>query len=272
MLITSKENSTVKRLAKLLSSKKARRESREFVIEGTRSCYDAACEVSRGGKLEVTGFFCTDDALEKAEVGFDVSKFDSIDSTLRYTITEQIAEKLSAGSSQGMFMTARMLDKQLSVSDIISDGKYVVLADIRDPGNVGTIMRSADAFGIDGVVLAGDCCDLYNPKVIRSAMGSIARTPVYISGTAAETAAVFAEAGVVNIASVITDGTSLTKTDFSRGCAVYIGNEGHGLDPDFVKICEEKLTIAMRGSIDSLNAAMAATVILWEMTRGDING
>ena len=272
MLISSKDNPNIKRLAKLLSSKKARRESREFVIEGTRSCYDAACEVQRGGKLEITGFFCTEGALEKAENCFDTTKFQTIDSRLCYQITEQIAERLSEGSSQGMFMTARMLDEPLRTEIIRRDGKYVVLADIRDPGNVGTIMRSADAIGIDGFVLAGDCCDLYNPKVIRSAMGSIARTPVYISGTAEETAELFAAAGVVNIASVVSDGRSVTETDFSRGCAVYIGNEGRGLDPTFAERCDERLTIIMRGSIDSLNAAMAATVILWEMTRGDRNG
>lgn len=272
MLISSKDNPSIKRLSKLLTSRKARKESGEFVIEGIRSCYDAACELSRGGKLEITGFYRTSESLEKAAVSFDTGKFSAVDSSVCYEITEQLAERLSAGSSQGMFMTAKMLDKPLTAGAIRQNGRYAVLVNVQDPGNVGTIMRSADAFGIDGVVLAGSCCDLYNPKVIRSAMGSIARTPVFISGSEWEAAGLFKASGIRNIASVIADGEDITGADFSSGCAVYIGNEGHGLDREFSADCDERITIRMFGSIDSLNAAMAATVILWEMTRGGSQG
>lgn len=267
-MISSKDNPAVKRLAKLMQSKKARREYGEFVIEGMRSCYDAACELSCG-RLKVTGFYHTAGSLEKAALQFDVGRFDSIPKDLWSEISDRVAEKLSAGSSQGMFITAELLDKPFVPENIDPRGRYVVLCDLQDPGNIGTIMRSADAFGISGVVLAGGCCDLYNPKVIRSAMGSIARTNAFVCESGEAARAMFESLDVRNIASVVSGGEDIRTIGFSSGCAVYIGNEGKGLDDSFAKACGERVTISMQGSIDSLNAAMAATVMLWEMTRGE---
>lgn len=264
MYISGKDNQNIKHLCALMSSSKTRREYGEFVIEGARNCIDVLCEGARGS-TDVTALFYTKQAAEKY--------FEQAPEMLAekcgckcFEISAELSQRLSEGrSSQGVFAAAKMLHK--SIETLESGGKLLVLDGLQDPGNVGTVLRTCDAVGASGAVLTNNCCDVYNPKVVRAAMGSMARVPLYIENDFYKTVDVLKEKGYLNIASVINGGKDITGFDFDRPCALYIGNEGSGMPKEHIDRCDEKVTVKMCGRINSLNAASAATIMLWEMFR-----
>ena len=180
MVITSKDNPKIKQLAKLYASRKYRRETGLFVIEGLRGCVDAVRDdVVHGGLLKVDGVYYTENAFDSAE-GFG-EVLEKIPDSRRFVITREIADRISdTDSCQGVFVTAKRLDKALSAEALKAGGKYLVLDELQDPGNLGTMIRTADAVGLDGVVLSGNCVDLYNPKTVRSAVGSMPRVDIFV--------------------------------------------------------------------------------------------
>ncbi len=256
--ITSKDNEKIKLFTKLGENKKARRDNKMFTLEGLRIISDAAAE-----NAELHCVFVTESTLAKH--GDALNFLDRSNVYNIYVIAEELGQKLSlTEGSQGIFAICGALDK-FSISDKIkSDGRFVVLHNIQDPGNMGTIIRTADAVGIDAVITI-NCCDIYNPKTIRSTMGSLFRMPVIDTDTktAFET---FHDNNIRSYAAVIdADAVSLSDCNFTGGSAVFIGNEGNGLPDDVVRLCTERLTIKMHGNINSLNAAMAAGIIMWEL-------
>ncbi len=268
MLISSKDNKSIKHLSKLISSRKERAESGEFVIEGMRNCVDAAMESVTAGKLKITELFYTKQSVEKYSDLLPTKYFDALSDCEKYEITPELADRISdSESSQGVFVVAKKLDKIFDADTINVSGKYVLLNCIQDPGNLGTILRTADAMGASGVVLTNNCCDLYNPKVVRSAMGSLARVEVFVEQSFEKVTEVFKVLGIETCATVINGGEDITNVSFDKPVAVCIGNEGRGMSDEHVALCDRKLTISMQGNINSLNAATAATIVMWEMFR-----
>lgn len=270
MHIISKDNSKIKLYKKLSSSKKTRDELGLFTVEGARNCVDTAYEALEG-RISVHSLFYTQSAVEKYSADLSTDNlFKCISEDRCFEISQEIAEKMTdEGSSQGIFMIAHKVDKKFDSEHLESDGKYLVLDGLQDPGNLGTLLRTADAVGVDGVVMTGNCVDLYNPKVVRSAMGSIARLNLFVVKDFSEVVKTFREIGVETAAAVVRGGDSITGFDFKKPCAVVIGNEGNGLSEDHIELCDSSITIRMQGNIESLNAACAGTIILWEMFRGD---
>lgn len=258
--ISSKDNPTIKLFTKLSDNKKFRQENNMFVLEGLRLCCDAAKE-----NAELYCVLITTSALEKYSEALDLLK--SSCNKILY-ITDELGKKLSdTGTTQGIFAICRVLDKTPFTCTIKNNAKYIVLDNLQDPGNIGTIIRTADAVGIDEVIMCR-CCDLYNPKVIRSTMGSIFRIPIIINNDIEEIISLFNQKNVISYASVIdSSAINLTECNFSGSSAVIIGNEGQGLSEHTVDLCNKKLTIKMKGNVNSFNAAMAAGIIMWEMLR-----
>lgn len=169
-------------------------------------------------------------------------------------------------SAQGIFAQCSKLDKFLSPDTIEDNGIYLALSDLQDPGNIGTIIRTAEAIGIKGLLLSENCCDIYNPKVVRATMGSVFRVPFLISDNFCRDLRKFSDKGIVSYATVLDDeAKSITQVCFGGSGIAVIGNEGNGLSPEVVSCCDEKITIKMRGNTESLNAAMAAGIIMWQM-------
>ena len=271
MLICGKDNPRLKELKKLLRDRRYREETGTFVIEGARSCADAARDFLEGGRPVVRGVYYVPERLERAHA--DVGAILGLPEEKRFQLTEQAAERLGeTESSQGVFAVAEMLHRQMGPGCLREAGKYLVMNGIQDPGNLGTMLRTADAVGVDGVVLTGSCVDLYNPKVVRAAMGSMPRLEIFIERDFRRAVELFHGSGIRLAAAVVSGGTDIMKADLSGGRAVVIGNEGRGLAPEDVELCDERVTIRMRGHMDSLNAAAAGTVILWEMMRGSADG
>ena len=181
----------------------------------------------------------------------------------------QVPEDVMASISpvktpQGVLFTCRLPQAPLPRS--LTGRRYVLLDGVQDPGNVGTIWRTADALGADGLILVNGCADPWNPKTVRATMGACFRLPVY--ETAADGLAPWlGEQGLPLYATALREDTvDLRQADLSR-CAVVIGSEGRGISDGLLSQCEKTLKIPMRARCESLNAAAAATVVLWEMGR-----
>ena len=266
MVITSKDNPKIKQLAKLYSNRKYRRETGLFVIEGIRGCLDALVDNTlNGGLMEIVGIYYLEELFEH-EIDEYKHILEELPESRCFIITREIADKISdTDSCQGMFVVAKMLDKPFSEDALKAGGKYLILDELQDPGNLGTMIRTSDAVGLDGIVLTGNCVDLYNPKTVRSAVGSMPRVDIFVEKDFGRVLEAFRCKGIPTAAAVISGGADILHYDFSGGCAVVIGNEGRGLAHDHVKLCSDKVSISMHGHIDSLNAASAATIFLWEM-------
>ena len=247
MLISGKDNPRVKRLSKLCRSRSFRKTEGIFVIEGLRGCADAAKSAAEG-RLEIESFFyCGSAFSEGSYIGFDA--FDGIAEDKRFEISEEIAAKVSeTKNSQGVFIIAGRLDRELSELDAERTPKILVLDAVKDPGNLGTMLRTADAVGIRAAVMTGECADIYNPKVVRSTMGSLPRLELYVENEFAKVVNVLEAQGVTVCAAVVRDGETIPGFGFPEKCAVVIGNEARGLSEEDATLCNRRITIAMKGS------------------------
>ena len=141
-----------------------------------------------------------------------------------------------------------------------------MLESIRDTGNMGTILRSAKAFGISALVISSDCADLYNSKTVRAAMGALFIQRVIVVDNIAESVSAFRQSGSrVFAAALVRDAKKLGSFELQRGDIILIGNEGHGLSEKTVEACDECVYIPMEIGSESLNASIAASVCMWEL-------
>ena len=257
MDISSRKNSAVVRYRNLNRDRKAREEAGEFNIEGAKLCYEA---VSCG--LKITAAFITVNAMEKYPEVYEAIK----GKTNPFVITEDISEYISdTKSPQGVFVTAEMLDNNKN-ADRIDGGGYVILDGLQDSGNIGTIMRTADALGMDGIILSPDCCDVYSPKTVRSAMGSLFRIP-FFRAVLPETIEKLKAKGFKIYAAMLDEkAESLSEAVFRGKTAIVIGNEGNGVSPETAAAAENRLYIPIQNA-ESLNAAVACSIICWEIKR-----
>ncbi len=169
-----------------------------------------------------------------------------------------LAKVADAQTPQPISATVRFVTPALST--LLTHGLTLVLHDLRDPGNVGTIIRSADAAGVSAVVLTGQSVDPYNPKTLRATAGSIFHVPVAV-GELDATLAHFEAAGSHTWATVVRGGTELLDCDLSGPSVVVIGNEADGLDAASIARCQSALSIDMAGTNESLNAGVAASLV-----------
>ena len=167
---------------------------------------------------------------------------------------------------QGTLFTCAIHTEPLP--ETLAGRRYVVLDTLQDPGNVGTILRTADAFHTDGMFLVNGCADLYNPKTLRATMGAVFRCPVWTVG-AEELSALLKRSGILLYGAALREDTlDARQADYSR-CAIAIGSEGRGLTDAVLAVCDRTIKIPMSEHCESLNAAAAATVLLWEAARKD---
>ena len=257
-IVKSKDNPVIKLYQKLSASKKERLQYGLFVLEGLRITQDALKEESG-----ISHLILTSSAYEKyGDMFFPTD----LRNTRTVVISNELGRKISStDNTQGVFAICRIpSEKHITFSE---NGKYIILYGLQDPGNVGMIIRTADALGIDGIIMSGSC-DLYSPKVIRSTMGSIFRTDINILNDTEKLFEILSENRIITSAAVIdSDAVPVTECDFSGKQAVFIGNEGNGLPADVSERCTRKIIIPMHGNINSLNAAMAAGILMWEMKR-----
>ena len=259
--LSSAQNPLIKELCKLQSSRRERTERGLFVLEGLRVSQEAA---DSGVAIET--LFVTQRALEHSPEAVEII---GQKAGARYRISPELARKIADSSTpQGIFCLCRRLDNHLTADKIRKDGHYLAAYSLQDPGNLGTIIRSCEAFGADGLILSSDCPDIYSPKVLRSAMGGIFRLPIYLTDHIDQTVAQLQGKGVPVYGAALTrDARPIGTADFSGGCCVMVGNEGSGLPREMIDRCDGSLIIPMGPHTESLNASVAASIFLWEMFR-----
>ena len=259
MLITSRENELVKQYCKISSQKKYREQTGLFCLEGVR----LVCDAIKSGVVPEK-ILITEKCLQKYhdELGNLLKTHDMI------MISDAVAQKMaSVEHTQGVFALVKMLDKTLDIDTIRKGGQFICLCQLQDPGNLGTIIRTAEAFGINGMILY-QTCDLYSPKVVRSTMGSLFRMPFMVCPDLISFTKELQQNRVKTFATVVdSKANSLVNCDFSGASVLYIGNEGNGLPEHIVTVCDFPVTIRMKGNAESLNAAVAAQICMWEMTK-----
>ena len=250
--ITSRQNPLCTHLRKLSSSAAYRRQCGEFLCDSPKLLQEA---LLWGSELHTVVVTAGTEApplpkgVRLVEVPADVMRSVSPMET-----------------PQGTLFTCAIHTEPLP--EMLAGRRYVVLDTLQDPGNVGTILRTADAFHADGMFLVNGCADLYNPKTLRATMGAVFRCPVWTAG-ADELSGLLKKSGIPLYGAALRDDTlDARAVDYSR-CAIAIGSEGRGLTEGVLALCDRTIKIPMSEHCESLNAAAAATVLLWEAARND---
>lgn len=254
MVITSRKNELVRRFRDLAREKKLRDSEGAFVVEGDHLCGEAA----RCG-LELRAALLT----ERARVRYPETAAALERSGCAVTvISDDVAEYISdTKSPQGLFAEV----KKPAPSEI-SGRRVVILDGVQDPGNVGTILRTAEALGIAGAYLSEDCADIWSPKTLRASMGSVLRLPC-ITADLAETITALRAEGVSVYGAILDDKAQrVDEIRFPERAAAVIGSEGRGISEAVRRVCTGGIYIPIAGA-ESLNAAAAAAIILWELSR-----
>ena len=253
-LLSSRQNPTVKRVLSL-RDKKARDEAGLFAVEGTRFVSDLA----RDGIFPAALFLREGARLsaKEAEADFAGPK------TKLFALTAPVYEKLSEESAgEGVFAVYAASD--LPKTDRAD--RVLALEDLRDPGNVGTCLRTAAALGFDAVWLSG-CADPLGPKALRASMGAALRIPFLMLRDGGEMLSLAREKGLFTVAACLADDAAdLRSLSVKKPLCLFIGNEGHGLSEAVCKGADLRVVIPMR-AMESLNAASAASILMWEVTR-----
>lgn len=246
--ITSRHNALLTHLRKLAASRAYRDECGEYLGDGVKLLQEA---IKWNAPLK-TALFSENVPIPPLPDGVRAVR-----------VSEELMRSVSpAETPQGALFTARI--ERPALPERLEGAHYLVLDGVQDPGNVGTILRTADAFECDGVFLVNACADLFNPKTVRATMGAIFRTRVWNCAPDALAALLRESELPLYGAALRGDTVSLREAGLAHA-AVAIGSEGRGLSDEMLDLCGATVKIPMSERCESLNAASAATVVLWEM-------
>ena len=250
--ITSKDNPKLKAVRALVRSKKDRQEASAFVMEGVRAL-SALTDGTGLASYTLKEVWVSADAVELAK-DFSVPV---------YAIAHDIMEQLSdCRTSQGILGVVEYIPQPLEINP--EKGNYLLLDGVMDPGNMGTLIRSAVAFGFDGVFLHGDCVEVFNPKTVRATMGALPFSNHWKTGS--EIFQCLEKAGYDLIATVLNDGENLHEMKFGPKNVLVIGNEARGVSDAVQARATRRLSIPMSGKVESLNAAVAGSICMYAIS------
>ena len=259
--ILSRENPSVKRYVALAASRGERRKQGQFVTEGIKLTQEAL----EAGYVPVE-LLVTRESWEKA-----AKRLSRYLGRVEYLcwVSPSVEKKLAdAIAPQGVFGVFRQLDKGAQPVKISNNGRYLLLDALQDPGNLGTILRTAAAFGLDGIFLSDNCPDPFGPKVLRASMGGVFKLPIEPVAEMGALVEQLRAAGVETYAAALrSEALPPQRLPRKGGCAVLIGNEGNGLPEALIRLCTHTVMIPMEPGNESLNAAMATGILLWELYR-----
>jgi len=244
-------NDFVKHIKKLQAKKSYRRETGSFVVEGLRLVKDGLSGIHTVVVSE----------------SFDASLISGLAGKETITVTDKVFKEISdTVNPQGIMGIAKMCF--VSEEEIDDENPFIIFCDaVADPGNMGTIIRTADAAGASAVVLGSGCVDLYNPKTVRSTMSSLFNVKIVETGSSIKTLEFFKNKGIRICGTTPSGNKDIYAADFKSPVVVVIGNEANGICSEILDLCDEKLKIPMLGSTESLNASVAAAVTMYEVLR-----
>ena len=254
-MITSTSNTQVKRLLQLQKKSKARNEEKVFLVEGIRMFLEVP--KNRVEKVYISESFYN---KKKQEINFAEYKIEILSDTVFQYVSD-------TKTPQGVLCVVKQKEYNMKELLEVPNPHFMVLDNLQDPGNLGTIVRTAEGAGVDAVFMSKDTVDIYNPKVIRSTMGSIYRMPVVYVDDLLSLLEQFKVKGIQSYAAHLEGKNSYDKEDYQGGTAILIGNEGNGLRDEISNAADVWVKIPMLGQVESLNAAIAASVMMFEVAR-----
>lgn len=245
-----------------LKTKKGRKTQKRFLIEGMRLCEEMANSNWETESVLFTSSFQNSSSGKKL-----LQKFERRNVKI-FLVKPEIIKKLSdTVTPQGIIAVVKI--REFSLNELWPEGSNIILAldAIRDPGNVGTLIRTADAFGIDGVILSSDTVELYNPKVVRSTMGSIFHLPIFDEVDLEKIIPQLKQRNFKIYGADVREGKNLETFDYSEKICLLIGNEAEGLNKNLLELSDENIHIPIFGRAESLNASVAGGILLYEITK-----
>lgn len=263
MIITSNSNEQIKNLIQLKEKAKVRKKEKSFIVEGIKMFSEIPPEDFIKAYISESFFKQNSDKV--------LAYFKDNDIEANYClVSDSVFKKISdTVTPQGIMAIVRQ--KQYTLEDIIhkrnSDKSCIVVLDkIQDPGNLGTIVRTGEGAGITGIIMSSTTADIYNPKVIRSTMGSIYRVPFVITDNLPGAVDELKNAGVTTYAAHL-KGELYNSGCLAKDCALMIGNEARGLSNEVAEKADRLIKIPMAGKVESLNAAIATAILMYEAAK-----
>lgn len=270
-MITSATNSKIKHISALISSKKERTKTGTFIIEGTKAFLEAPVadikevyisesfdeRLYGGDEYKLSGVI-HDLFLKLKETGYEI-------------VTDALFKKMSdTVTPQGILCVVKIHERNLT--NILDDYegkdvKVIALEGLQDPGNMGTIVRTAEAAGVNFILAGVNTVDIYSSKVVRSTMGSIFRVPVIYTDNLYNDIKTIKSRNVKVYAAHLNSSLSYIEADYSKRSMILIGNEGRGLTKEATDMADTLVKIPMKGKVESLNAAVAAAILMFEIDR-----
>lgn len=251
----------VQRLRRLLSRRSAREAESAFVVEGVKLLAEA---LDSGARVESVYLGAGAGDAGGAAAVLAQRAFES--GARVYDLGPGVLERIAGTvTPQPVLGVVPFLDRPLE--SLRAATLLLVAVDVRDPGNAGTVIRSAEAAGSDGVIFCDGSVDVYNPKTVRASAGSMFHVPVVAGGSPNEVLGEVASWGIWRLATSATGGVDYGEADLSARIAFVLGNEANGLPGDLDPLVDERVTIPMTGRSESLNVGMAAAVLCFEAAR-----
>lgn len=255
--VESRQNAAVKHLSRLAREKKYRLACGEMLCEGEKMLYEALRSGARVGTVllhEHADSLARGLALQAETAGAKL--FEAPETLLRAASDVETPQGVVFSCTPPAFGADTLRAAQ----------RALILDGLQDPGNLGTILRTADAFALDAVALAPGCTDPYAPKVVRATMGAIFRLPV-VRVPLGDAVRAFQTRGLPVYAAALTEDAAPLGGAPLGACAVIIGNEGRGVSEESLALADRAVILPMRGAAESLNAGVAAAILMWEMTK-----
>lgn len=255
-MITSVSNQQIKNIVKLQKSSKSRREQQVFLVEGIRMFQEIPESL-------LVKAYVTEEWVEQLPAVWEEGRQYEIitNGVLKEISDTQTPQGILAVVRQQTYQREELLGEAVGASPCV-----LVLENLQDPGNLGTILRTAEGAGVTGVMMSRDTVDIYNSKVVRATMGAIFRMPFRYEESISDGVDWLKKQGIRCYAAHL-DGTCFYDYDFRESCCFLIGNEGNGLTDGLAAQADRFLRIPMKGKVESLNAATAATVLMYETLR-----
>lgn len=254
-MITSATNSRVKRIVALGQKAKLRREEDCFLVEGSKMFLEAP-------KSWVKEVYISESFLAKC------SFREELQSYCYEVVSDDVFQKMSdTKTPQGILSVLQCPHYEMEQLLAKANPFLIILENLQDPGNLGTILRTGEGAGIDGVIMTKETADLFNPKVIRATMGSIYRMPYVYVDDILECIKELKKRDIAVYAAHLDDSVCYDVPDYKKGTAFLIGNEGNGLKKETADSATQYIKIPMHGKVESLNAAIATSILMYEAAK-----
>jgi TrmH family RNA methyltransferase len=257
--ISSRNNPLIKEI-RGLNRRKNRWDNKLFVIEGIKIVKEAMLS-----EVNIKQIIYSEKLLSTPEGQELFQNIQSRDNIVK--LTDNLFNEISdTDNPQGILAIVEFIERGFNDISNIKNPALLFLDRVQDPGNMGTIIRTGDAFNIDGIIIGEGCVDIYNPKVARSTMGSIFRVPIYVCEDSLDFLLNIKVQGIKVLATSL-DGELLYNENLQESFICIIGNESRGVDPKIISIADGTIKIPMPGKAESLNAGVAASIIMYESMR-----